>query len=637
MKYSHRMLKNLLRIRIVEQAFLDLFSKGKLNGTVHTCIGQELSAEAFAGSLKKTDFVFSNHRCHGHFISYTKDWKSLILELLGKDKGVCGGIGSSQHLQKFNFFSNGIQGGIVPIAAGYALGNKLKGNDNIGVVYIGDGTLGEGVVYETLNFISKKEIPLIIVCENNFYAQSTPIDYSLSGSIKMRAQSFDIEYRESQTFGSSLEIINEAKDSISWVRKNKKPLFHLVNTYRLKAHSKGDDDRDQDEIESYKKRDFINIFKESDEKYFNEIYSELEKEVWDFVETALSEGEKSIEDFINLKEKKEVINYTPTSIQEERLVSRLNKSFSELIQKENVIFIGEDIVDPYGGAFKVTKGLSTNYPDRVIGTSISESMIVGVSNGLSLNGFKPFAEIMFGDFLGLAFDQLLNHASKIWNMYNKKVHCPVVVRTPMGGGRGYGPTHSQSLEKHFIGMDTFEILSLNRLINTDEFIQYCYDRKDPTLIIENKLEYAKRGRIELPSGYEFVQTNQDLPNYVIKPTLQDSQTTIITYGACLDISLDFLQSALIEFDEIVQILLLTRIDPIDENLLHHVLKNQSKVIFLEEGNRGGTVGDNYISWIAQNLNINEMKVVSSELEIIPSCKTLESQVLVNKKKLIKSL
>lgn len=637
MKYSHRMLKNLLRIRIVEQTFLDLFSKGMLNGTVHTCIGQELSAEAFAGSLKKTDFVFSNHRCHGHFISYTKDWKSLILELLGKDKGVCGGIGSSQHLQKFNFYSNGIQGGIVPIAAGYALGNKLKGNDNIGVVYIGDGTLGEGVVYETLNFISKKEIPLIIVCENNFYAQSTPIDYSLSGSIKMRAQSFDIEYRESQTFGSSLEIINEAKDSISWVRKNKKPLFHLVNTYRLKAHSKGDDDRDQDEIESYKKRDFINIFKESDEKYFKKIYSELEKEVWDFVETALSEGEKSIEDFINPKEKKEVINYTPTSIQEERLVSRLNKSFSELIQKENVIFLGEDIVDPYGGAFKVTKGLSTNYPDRVIGTSISESMIVGVSNGLSLNGFKPFAEIMFGDFLGLAFDQLLNHASKIWNMYNKKMHCPVVVRTPMGGGRGYGPTHSQSLEKHFIGMDTFEILSLNRLINTDEFIQYCYDRKDPTLIIENKLEYAKRGRIELPSGYEFVQTNQDLPNYVIKPTLQDSQTTIITYGGCLDLSLDFLQSALIEFDEIVQILLLTRIDPIDENLLHHVLRNQSKVIFLEEGNRGGTVGDNYISWIAQNLNVNEMKVVSSELEIIPSCKTLESQVLVNKKKLIKSL
>ena len=124
-KFNHKFLKQLIRIRCVEQAFLDLFSKGKLNGTVHTCIGQEYSAVAFAGQLKKTDFIFSNHRCHGHYIAYTNEWKPLILELLGKKEGVCSGIGSSQHLQKFNFFSNGIQGGIMPIAAGFALGNKF--------------------------------------------------------------------------------------------------------------------------------------------------------------------------------------------------------------------------------------------------------------------------------------------------------------------------------------------------------------------------------------------------------------------------------------------------------------------------------------------------------------------------------
>ena len=129
------------------------------------------------------------------------------------------------------------------MGAGFALANKLSLNDNIGVVYIGDGTLGEGVVYETLNFISKKQIPMIVVCENNKYAQSTPIEYNLSGSIKGRAEAFGIEYRESSTFGKDLEIIDEAKSSIDWVRENKKPLFHTVNTYRLKAHSKGDDDR----------------------------------------------------------------------------------------------------------------------------------------------------------------------------------------------------------------------------------------------------------------------------------------------------------------------------------------------------------------------------------------------------------
>ena len=250
---NHKTIKELIRIRNVEQAFLDLFSQGKLNGTVHTCIGQELSAIAFAGQLKKSDFVFSNHRCHGHFIAYTKEWKSLILELMGKKGGVCSGVGSSQHLQLLNFFSNGIQGGIMPLAAGFALGNKIKKTKDIGVVYIGDGTLGEGVVYETLNFISKKEIPLLIVCENNKYAQSTPIEYNLAGSIEQRAKAFGIEFRESNTYDENISILSEAKSSIDQVRETGKPLFHLVNTYRLKAHSKGDDDREVAEIQEYEK------------------------------------------------------------------------------------------------------------------------------------------------------------------------------------------------------------------------------------------------------------------------------------------------------------------------------------------------------------------------------------------------
>src|SRR5260221_13741892 len=106
--------------------------------------------------------------------------------LLGKASRTCGGIGSSQHLCHKNFFSNGIQGGIVPVAAGYALGNKLRQNGAIGTVFIGDGTLGEGTLYETMNIISKGEIPLLIVCENNFYAESTLQRIHLPGNILAR-------------------------------------------------------------------------------------------------------------------------------------------------------------------------------------------------------------------------------------------------------------------------------------------------------------------------------------------------------------------------------------------------------------------------------------------------------------------
>ena len=136
--------KKALFIRRVEETFLELFSKGKINGTVHTCIGQEISAICALKYIDfENDFVISNHRCHGHFLAYCDNAKGLIAELMGKITGVCAGIGSSQHLQYKNFFSNGIQGGILPLSAGISLSEKLNKSKKVVVVFIGDGTLGE--------------------------------------------------------------------------------------------------------------------------------------------------------------------------------------------------------------------------------------------------------------------------------------------------------------------------------------------------------------------------------------------------------------------------------------------------------------------------------------------------------------
>ena len=631
---NHKILKDIIRIRNVEQAFLDLFSQGKLNGTVHTCIGQELSAMAFAGQIKKSDFVFSNHRCHGHFIAYTKEWKSLILELMGKKGGVCSGVGSSQHLQLFNFFSNGIQGGIMPIAAGFALGNKIKKSKDIGVVYIGDGTLGEGVVYESLNFISKKDIPLLVVCENNKYAQSTPIEYNLAGSIEQRAKAFGIEFRESNTYDDDISILTEAKNSIEFVRETGKPLFHLVNTYRLKAHSKGDDDRDISEILEFEKLDILNRLKIQDPNTIENIYNQVNDEIWSFINQVLNDEELDIEDYFNSKLVKEpnnisYIKYIPSV---NRQIQELNSTFLNLMEDSKTVFIGEDIVDPYGGAFKVTKGLSTKFKERVIGTSISEGLVAGVANGLALNGFKPYAEFMFGDFTALAFDQFINHAAKIYNMYNKKITCPVVFRTPMGGKRGYGPTHSQSLEKHFIGMDMFEILTLNKYINPTIVYEYVHKRIHPTLIIENKVDYGKKANLDLPKGYEFLISEEKLPNLLIKPINNSNiTTTIITYGGTSEIVVDNIEKIFLEYDELIQVLILTKIDPLPEDFILNNIYNNTKVITIEEGTQRGCVGNNIISLIAQNKQNIIFKVVTSLDTTIPSVKSLEENVLANEK------
>ena len=637
---THKTIKDLIRIRNVEQAFLDLFSQGKLNGTVHTCIGQELSALAFAGQLKKSDFVFSNHRCHGHFIAYTKDWKSLILELMGKKSGVCSGVGSSQHLQLFNFFSNGIQGGIMPLAAGFALGNKLNKSNDIGVVYIGDGTLGEGVVYETLNFISKKEIPLIVVCENNKYAQSTPLEYSLAGSIEERAKAFGIEFRESNTFDENLSILSEAKNSIEYVRQSRKPLFHLVNTYRLKAHSKGDDDRDLSEIKNYEELDILNKLKNQDSDVFEKINSKINAEIWEFISEVLSDSELEIEDYFTSEILNECnqISYTKYIPSENRQIQDLRATFFNLMEDEKSVFLGEDIVDPYGGAFKVSKGLSTKYPDRVIGTSISEGLIAGVANGLALNGYKPYAEFMFGDFTALAFDQLLNHASKFYNMYNKKITCPVVFRTPMGGKRGYGPTHSQSIEKHFIGMDMFEIIALNKYLNPSIVYEYVHKRIHPTLIIENKIDYGKKANLNLPCGYQILLSDEKIPNILVKPVGNcNITTTIITYGGTSEIAVDNIENLLVNYDELIQILILTKIDPLPEVFILTNVQNDTKVITVEEGSSRGCIGNNLVSLIAQNKQNIIYKVITSLDTTIPSVKSLEEKVLVNETMIFNSI
>ena len=187
-------------IRGVEQRLLSLFAEGKLFGTVHTCIGQEWTGIAVAEALIEGDVIFTNHRGHGHFLARTGDVDGLIAEVMGKQSGVCGGRGGSQHLCAGGVFSNGIQGGIVPVSAGIALAQQLQETGRIAVVFIGDGTLGEGAIYEALNIASKWQLPLLVVLENNRYAQSTPQSQTLAGEIEARAAAFGIVAERADTW-----------------------------------------------------------------------------------------------------------------------------------------------------------------------------------------------------------------------------------------------------------------------------------------------------------------------------------------------------------------------------------------------------------------------------------------------------
>lgn len=238
----------MLGIRLFERSLLDMFSQGVLVGTTHTCLGQEPTAVGVVAALDRTrDIVVGNHRSHGHFLAYCGDVERLYLEVMGKPGGVCGGRGGSQHLHYRNFYSNGIQGGIAPMAIGLALAEKLHATGAVVTVFLGDGTLGEGAVYESLNIASLWQLPVLFVVDDNGYAQSTPRALQLAGAIRARPEAFDICTDELHSMDAR-EIREAALRCVDRIRADGGPQCLVLHTYRLGPHSKGDDHRDANEL-----------------------------------------------------------------------------------------------------------------------------------------------------------------------------------------------------------------------------------------------------------------------------------------------------------------------------------------------------------------------------------------------------
>ena len=284
-----KLYERMLTIRLFEESLFSLYNKGFLSGTVHTYIGQEAVAVGVLSQIKKEDIIFSNHRCHGHYLAKNDDVFGLFAEIMGKEGAICKGRGGSQHIYAENFYSNGVQGNMFPVAAGIGLSQKIKKSGGISIIFIGDGTFGEGILYETLNLISLWDIPLLVIVENNFYAQSTPIENNFSGSFKNRAKAFDINFGQIET-NDVRDIYKIFSKRIDYVRTNQKPHIEVVNTYRLAPHSKGDDDRSSEEIDLWKLKDPLKIIekvfqKEEVKKINNQVNERITSTIDSLIKT----------------------------------------------------------------------------------------------------------------------------------------------------------------------------------------------------------------------------------------------------------------------------------------------------------------------------------------------------------------
>lgn len=624
-------------IRKVEEKLLESYVEGKIKGTIHTCVGQEIIGPCFKKELRTTDFVVSNHRGHGHYIAITGNIHGLIAEVMGKKTGMCRGLGGSQHIFDNNFMSNGIQGGMTPIAAGVALANKFKGTQDIVVAFIGDGTLGEGVLYETLNIVSLWQLPVLFVLENNNYAQSTCMKQTFSGSLKKRVEGFGLSYLKADSW--DLEALTSSiSKAVNLVRSENIPVFLEIETYRLNAHSKGDDNRSEDEVAEYASRDILTQLILGDLEEVKLMIDRIEMTLEEIVReiTNVSVAENAVQEnvptsFLTY----ELCDFIP---EDKRINELIYESFkSKFSEDHRYVMLGEDIeyktqwtANPYGGAFKVSKDLSELFSKRVRNTPISEAAIVGIGTGLALAGFRPIVEIMFGDFITLAFDQIVNHATKFCEMYGKQIEVPLILRTPMGGRRGYGPTHSQSLEKHFLGVPNLTIVALNQRIDPRLLLASVYICTTPSLIIENKVLYTRKYNAKALPGFIIEKTIDKYPTLRIKLNSECSpDITIVCYGGILE---EVERAVEIAFDDeeiSCEIICPTLINPLNHAPIVESVIKSNKLLVVEEGPTVASLG----SEIAANLLAKSIKLTCfrhvGNNSIIPSAAQAEHRLLPN--------
>lgn len=258
-------LHNMLLIRRFEEISAQQYSNGKIRGFLHLYTGEEAIAACIIPELSQEDQFFGTYREHGHALVKGITARSIMAEMFGKLEGCSNGRGGSMHLfdVKKNFFGgNAIVGGHLPLAVGMGLANKMQKNNLITACFFGEGAVAEGEFHESMNLSQLWKLPVLFVCENNYYAMGTSLERSESQiSLIKKAQSYNIESK--QVNGMSVpHLVEESRNAIRYIREKKAPYFLQCDTYRFRAHSMFDSQkyRTKEEVKEYKKYDPIPVY-----------------------------------------------------------------------------------------------------------------------------------------------------------------------------------------------------------------------------------------------------------------------------------------------------------------------------------------------------------------------------------------
>ena len=627
----------MLLSRCFEQKVHSLFSRGELYGTTHLNIGQEASHTGLCLALGDEDWIVPTHRCHGFNVARGSSISAMFSELYGSRHGLCRGIGGSMHmtdLKTRNFGSSAVVGSSVALATGIAYALSRQGKKAIAAAILGDGATSRGVVHESMNLASVWSLPVLFFCENNHYGMSASAQRMIStGDIAGRASCYGI--RAFHADGNVLDDVYAAvSEARRYILENNEPAFIEVDTYRQCGHSKSDKCvyRSGEEEKAWAQHDPIALF-EKTLGLDDESLATLRREAEESVERAHHEAFLHRNEIISQEELDSYV-YAPSPEVKTRIGSThpatyrqaVREALSEILSSDDrATVIGED-VGLYGGCFQVTQGLEAHYSDKIMETPVSEEAFTTMAAAAAAMGEHPIVEIMYGDFCTLASDGLVNHAAKLRYMSAGQLSCPMVLRTPMGGGTGHGSQHTQCLEAMFLNVPGLKIVAPSDPFTAKALLKAAVRDPNPVLFLEHKALYDSAG-----------ETGDALSSWPIgkaQVLRSGSSLTLISYSH----STLTCRKALSETGLDVEHIDLVSLKPLDWDTVSASARKTGRVLIVQDTPPDGSVAATVACRLAGDPSVScTVRMLCAKDRPIPFSRTLERDSLPTVEEVLQAL
>jgi 2-oxoisovalerate dehydrogenase E1 component len=644
------MLSQLILIRTFEEYVLELAAAGLIHGPAHSSIGQEGGAVGSAIGLTSRDTVNGSHRGHHQFLAkvlthlapegidptqpLSDEIRAVLLrtlaEICGLDRGFSHGRGGSMHLQWLAagaIGTNAIVGGGVPLAAGSAWAHRHAGTDNVSVTYFGDGATNIGSTLETFNLAGAWDLPICFFIENNQYAVSTHVsEVTAEPRLSGRGPGFGIASWKVDGM-NPLAVYLTMQEALDHMRSGKGPAVIEADVYRY-FHQNGPFPgsafryRSKEEEAEWRQRDPIDQVAHHlvrrgilDRAAIDAAVASAKQVMSELGDTLLEPlpggkpGQRQIKpsewadpSFVDVGIRGDLSEFDGVrfddrdtftgAIAETKFIDAVAAVMGRRMETDpTIVIMGEDIHRLSGGTNGATKGLKDAFPDRVLGTPISENAFTGLGGGIAMDGrFKPVVEFMYADFMWVAADQLFNQIGKARHMFGGTGAVPFVLRSKVAMGTGYGSQHSMDPAGIFVTAPGWRIVAPSTPFDYVGLMNSALQCQDPVVVLESVDLYNSSGEGPV-DDFDYC-----LPIGKAAVRRVGSQVTIITYLAMTNYVLEAVEQIGDVDAEVIDLRWLDRAS-IDWDTIGASIMKTNNVLIAEQG----ALGTGYGAWLSDEI------------------------------------